>query len=73
MKVTVQGRITKADPKESEGARLERRAVRDRLRRMIKAYGDIKHTAHEVLRVELYWILARQDRYDKVKGGLGKK
>jgi len=60
------------DPKESEGARLERAVFRNRLRRMIKYYGE-HHIARGVLRVELDWILARQKRYDSRKGGLGKK
>ena len=61
----------KADPKESEGARLERAAVRSRLRRMIGYYG-VGHLARSVLGVELDWILERQKRYDGRKGGLGK-
>jgi len=59
------------DPKESEGARLERAVFRNRLRRMIKFYGD-GHIAGGVLKIELNWILARQKRYDSRKGGLGK-
>ena len=64
----------KADPKFSEGARMERVAVRNRLRRMIKKYGEAGNISHaETLGIELQWILDRQKRYDKVPGGLGKK
>lgn len=62
-----------ADPKRSEGARLERRAVRDYLRRAIKA--AIKaNDSHRVglLSEALDWVLDRQDRYDARSGGLGK-
>lgn len=60
----------KADPKTSEGARLERRAMRDYLRRRMKCpecqpfYGFISET--------LAWVLRRQQRYDGKAGGLGK-
>jgi len=67
------------DPKESEGARLERAVFRNRLRRMIKFYCK-EYSLPEgtelcevaVLQEELNWILARQKRYDSRKGGLGK-
>lgn len=54
-----------ADPKTSAGARLERKAFRAYLRRMA-ARG--KGTIAEALD----WVLARQTRYDKKTGGLGK-
>ena len=54
----------KADPKCSEGARMERVAVRNRLRRMIKKYGEAGNISHaETLGIELQWILDRQMRY----------
>jgi hypothetical protein len=63
-----------ADPEVSEGARMERVAVRNRLRRMIKKYreaGDIYHAG--TLGIELQWILDRQMRYEQKAGGLGHK
>ena len=60
-----------ADKARSEGARYERAAFRARLRRRIK--GDIFLIVREALRVELDWILQRQERYDKAPGGLGRK
>lgn len=53
-----------ADPLKSEGARLERKAVRGYLNRKLKAYGS------EDLLKALSWVLKRQDRYDKKPGGL---
>ena len=62
----------KADPKFSEGARLERDAMRDYLRRKIKKLWD-NTSERETLEGALNWLLARQKRYDKQEGGLGKK
>jgi hypothetical protein len=62
----------KADPKFSEGARAERKAFRDKLRRELKNYSELEEEG-QILGVLLQWILARQKRYDKVPGGLGKK
>lgn len=56
----------KADPKYSAGARAERAAFRRYLRRFDptdrRTVGDI-----------LAWVLARQQRYDRTAGGLGKR
>jgi len=60
-----------ADHAKSEGARYERAAYRARLRRRIKTCNPFKSTV-EALKDELAWILARQSRYDKAPGGLGK-
>jgi len=62
-----------ADHAKSEGARYERKAVREYLRRQIK-----KSAAHSVgwpdaLNEALQWILKRQERYEKKAGGLGRK
>jgi hypothetical protein len=62
----------KAEPKFSEGARMERKAFRDKLRRELNHYSDLGEKG-QILGVLLQWILARQKRYDKVEGGLGKK
>ena len=53
-----------ADPKRSEGARLERRAIREHVRRAL-------NHGWSVARV-LEFIAKRQARYDKKAGGLGK-
>ncbi len=61
--------MTKADPKVSQGARMERAAFRAYLRRRIKhAVVD-----YDGLSECLGWVLDRQQRYDKASGGLGKK
>mgnify|MGYP007082007439 FL=1 len=60
------------DPKMSEGARLERKSFRERLRRGIKLYADSKEI-QDVLKQELEWVLTRSKRYDVARGGLGKK
>lgn len=52
-----------ADPKRSAGARLERRSVRDYLRRALKRKGTIEDA--------LAFVMTRQSRYDKKSGGLG--
>jgi hypothetical protein len=57
-----------ADHLVSEGARLERKALRAYLRRELK-----KTPADVALQNTLVWLLGRQKRYDKVEGGLGKK
>lgn len=55
------------DPKRSEGARLERKAMRAYLRRLWTKTGD------PTIAAALAWVLARQSRYDKKAGGLGKQ
>lgn len=56
-----------ADPKTSAGARLERKAFRDYLRRQLKATGsgDIQRA--------LDWVMKRESRYGPKVGGLGRK
>ena len=57
-----------ADPKRSEGARLERKAFRSHLRRRLaKASGAGEKDA---LDKTLKWVLTRSERYDKKAGGL---
>jgi len=58
--------------KMSEGARLERKTFRERLRRGIKLYSDSPET-QTALKQELEWVLTRSKRYDAKEGGLGKK
>jgi hypothetical protein len=58
--------VTKADPKTSDGARVERAAFRQMLRRRIKL------DASPLLTSLLDWVLQRQERYDNAPGGLGK-
>lgn len=60
----------KADPKVSEGARKERAAFRAYLRRQLNALGEGAESRS--LAPVLQWVLARQDRYDKRRGGLGR-
>jgi hypothetical protein len=67
--------MMKANPKESEGARLERTAFRIRLRRQIKKYRGGQNVTYKndieagSLETELQWLLRRQLRYDKREGG----
>lgn len=68
--------MAKSDPKLSEGARLERAAFRVYLRRQLNTMKipGIMPTARDLaLQAALDWVLARQKRYDKKSGGLGKK
>lgn len=60
-----------ADHAKSEGARYERAAYRNRLRRQIKR--AVMTDDAKVLQTELDWVLARKSRYEKVPGGLGRK
>lgn len=58
----------KPTPAKSEGARYERAALRNYLRREIqKAKYDLSKMA---LQEVLGWVLTRQKRYDKKPGGL---
>lgn len=61
----------KADPKESLGARLERKAMRAYLRRQLSIEGTNTATGR-ALHAALDWLLARSARYDRKAGGLGK-
>lgn len=53
------------DVKRSEGARLERKAMRAYLRRQLQS-GMFSPAIEKALA----WVLTRQKRYDKRKGGL---
>jgi hypothetical protein len=60
-------------PELSEGARLERKAMRNYLRREMKKKVNgfpRSRLETELLELILNWVLARQKRYDKRKGGL---
>jgi hypothetical protein len=48
---------------------LERRAIRDKLRRELRA----TRKPRAVLADLLAWVLKRQQRYDGRKGGLGRR
>lgn len=61
-------------PLRSEGARVERKAVRAYLRRQIRDVSSLEGVgtlfAEERLQAVLAWVLERQQRYDKRAGGL---
>lgn len=62
-----------ADPKLSEGARLERRATRAHLRSVLRQLETgVALSPQAVVRGILDWTLNRAKRYDKAPGGLGK-
>lgn len=63
----------KANPLLSEGARMERDAIRRYLKRTIKAIQsfDSKQCVSD-FNLILNWVDARKVRYNKKKGGLGK-
>lgn len=69
--------MKKANPLKSEGARLERKAVRTYLRQRIRHWDRLDAYGGPVGRVMLQealdWILARQKRYDARPSGLGKR
>lgn len=65
------GAKRKADPKESLGAREERAAFREMLRRRIKRCHD--NDARRAFEDALAWVMGRQARYDAAPGGLGKR
>lgn len=52
------------------GANKERTAILAKIRKMMKAGGD--YTPTEILMQLESWILSRNERYNKRKGGLGK-
>ena len=62
----------KADPRKSEGARMEREALREYLKRNIKKWASLKMLG-EAMAFEkaLKWVDGRHKRYDAKKGGLG--
>lgn len=64
----------KADPKYSAGAREERRAFRAYLTRQMKKTITIQTANNYRLAVSyaLNFVKARQQRYDKKPGGLGR-
>jgi hypothetical protein len=53
-----------ADPKVSAGARLERKAFREYLRRLLKRGAAVN------LETALGWVLKREARYNPKRGGL---
>jgi hypothetical protein len=53
-----------ADPKTSAGARLERKACREYLRRLFT------RTQSDDVQQALAWVLKREKRYDRRPGGL---
>lgn len=55
------------DPQRSAGARLERKAIRTYIRRLQREAAD-----HNLLEIILRWVLQRQQRYNRRKGGLGR-
>lgn len=71
----------KAHPLKSEGARMERKAVRAHLARLDQRYRrartagneDALDVALEVVHAFRGWVLGRQKRYDAKPGGLGRK
>ncbi len=72
-----------ATPDLSKGGRIEREAVRSRLRNQIRYYERLRARkvvsdancdgAISALQAQLTWMLQRQARYDAASGGLGKK
>ena len=58
----------KADPKTSAGARAERKAIRQYIRRSIKNGAFWPYSGDTILQ----WVLDRQKRYDRRPGGLGR-
>lgn len=56
-------------PAHSEGARLERRAFRNMLRRRLSSALKTA-SGTDAYQDTLDWVLARQKRYDKKAGGL---
>ena len=65
----------KADPKTSEGARVEREAFRRYLRRELRSRHEVSGTTsptHAALQAALAWVLDRSKRYGKRPGGLGR-
>ena len=60
----------KADPRRSEGARVERAAFRAYLRRLLKRLESSTMGVTDVAQDALHWVLMRQKRYAKRPGGL---
>lgn len=56
------------DPKKSEGARYERKAMRAYLQRKLSRGVTIDQAI--TLTVVFDWVKSRQSRYDKQQGGL---
>jgi hypothetical protein len=63
--------MTRAHPAKSEGARLERRAMRAYLRRVLLHETDAWSAS--ALKMVLRWLAGRQKRYDARPGGLGRR
>lgn len=68
--------MAKADPKLSEGARLERKAVLTYLRRKLRQCAT-RETYTEPMAAALTetiaWMVQRESRYSKRVGGLGSR
>lgn len=65
--------MKKADPMKSEGARLERKAIRRAIRRRIRAAPMEWHGYRHGLESVLAFVQGRQKRYDSRPGGLGRR
>lgn len=63
--------MAKAEQAFSEGARYERAAIRQYLRRRLRDMNTLNITGE--IHTVIEWVLARQKRYDKHPGGLGKR
>ena len=65
---------SQANPKVSAGARAERKAVLAYVRRSKnRADKDGSLVSASVWRYIEQWVMTRQRRYDKARGGLGKR
>lgn len=68
--------MAKADPKLSEGARLERKAVltyvRRKRRKMGETFGGLALGEAVVLDEVIAWMVQRESRYSARPGGLGR-
>ncbi len=69
----IEGFVSKADPKLSAGARLERQAVMRYLRRLINGKGFAEPCHVQCWNDLAYWMRMRQLRYNAKPGGLGKR
>jgi hypothetical protein len=63
--------MKRADPLKSKGARLERKAVRAYVRRVLRHETDAWSAS--ALKMVLRWLAGRQKRYDARPGGLGRR
>lgn len=66
--------VSKADPKFSAGARAERKAIREYLRRLVRrvdGYTPSEQAAGAAVQQAIDFVVTRQRRYDELPGGLG--